>query len=67
MELKEVVNLRKLKEFFSSCDRDYCHETCPFRSFCNDLPHFPNCICDKMLNGNPDFCDLYDLEAEDVW
>lgn len=61
MELKEVVNLRKLSEYRQSATD--CHSDCPFREICRDLPQFPDCLCDNMVYGIRQPFDVYDEEA----
>lgn len=51
MELKEIVNLRKLREYLDdSLDDEKC-EFCPLRDICTSLPEFENCIAENILNA----------------
>lgn len=66
MELKEVVNLRKLREEFVEDSSKGCDE-CPFRDAC--MSSFGKdqvtCLARRMTGCMIDDRDMYDLERDD--
>jgi len=67
MELKEVVNLRKLREYYDSTLPDEFCNQCPMRSACKDYsrkPELYECLIEMMLGIVGDHRDLYDLERD---
>lgn len=67
MELKEIVNLRKLREYYdSTLPEELCNE-CPMRNVCRDCgnkPTWTECTIENMLGIVGDHRDLYDLERD---
>lgn len=65
MELKEVVNLRKLREYYeSSLNSELC-VACPFRDVCSSYGVKTLCILTKMLGADAPEKDLYQMEEDD--
>lgn len=68
MDLKEIVNLRKLREYYeNTLEAELC-EYCPCRTICDIYDRQENsytlCIIEKMLDMKIDNKDLYELEAD---
>ena len=71
MELKEVVNLRKLKEFCDETLPDEQCDVCPFRRLClGNNKEFGclefGCLVKQMLFQYEDNRDIYDLERAEL-
>lgn len=67
MELKEIVNLRKLREFVDSTPDDDRCEICPLRGVCTSLEEFRACLASKILGDEDDAHDiLYDKISYEV-
>lgn len=67
MELKEIVNLRKVREYYDDTLKDELCNECPFRDICTCIDsknEFSNCIVEKILGLEDDHQDLYDLEED---
>lgn len=67
MELKEIVNLRKLGEFYDDTLPEELCETCPLRDVCGSASNKPvmsECLIERMLGISEDHRDLYDLERD---
>ena len=60
MKLKEVVNLRKLEEFYNDTNPDNMCLECPFESICDKWA----CMIEKMF-GYEDK-DMWDYEREGI-
>lgn len=66
MELKEIVNLRKLSEYFDDVlpeEQCYC---CPLRDLCPGNMQEFKCLAKRMFNKTEDMRDLYDIEADET-
>lgn len=63
MELREIVNLRKLQEYVDDTLEEERCEFCPFRYSCAGKSEFTLCLIAGMLNEVDDR-DLYDIERE---
>lgn len=66
MELKEVVNLRKLKEFCDETLPDEQCDVCPFRRLCLGNNKEFGCLVKQMLFQHEDNRDIYDLERAEL-
>ena len=66
MELKEVVNLRKLKEFCDETLPDAQCDVCPFRRLCLGNNKEFGCLVKQMLFQYEDNRDIYDLERAEL-
>lgn len=64
MELKEVVNLRKLREHYESTSSDELCATCPFRDVCLTHDSKISCILVKMLGVDVSSKDMYEMEED---
>ena len=67
MELKEIVNLRKLGEFYDDTLPEELCEVCPLRGVCGSASNKPvmsECLIEQMLGISEDHRDLYDLEMD---
>lgn len=64
MELKEVVNLRKLREYYESSSNDGLCAVCPFRDVCASNRTHVSCILVKMLGINEHEQDLYEMLSD---
>lgn len=67
MELKEIVNLRKLGEFYDDTLPEELCEVCPLRGVCGSASNKPvvsECLIERMLGISEDHRDLYDLERD---
>lgn len=66
MELREIVNLRKLNEYFDNVlPEEQCY-VCPLRCVCPGNVQELGCLAKKMLNEVDDMRDLYDIEADET-
>ena len=65
MELKEIVNLRKLSEYFDDVLPDEKCIMCPFRCVCCGSSEM-GCLAKQMLSSHEDTKDLYDLERDAI-
>lgn len=61
MELKEVVNLRKLRDYYEGLPQDRLCAACPFRDICTYAGTYVSCILVKMLGINCHSADLYEM------
>lgn len=66
MELKEIVNLRKLKEFYNETLPEEQCDLCPLRNLCPENMQEFGCLAKMMLRENEDNRDIYDLERDEL-
>ena len=67
MELKEIVNLRKVREYYDDSLTEELCEFCPCRTVCNEQEFkskFNPCLLERILGIEYDNRDLYDLERD---